>query len=209
MCSKHGFTTSIFYPVDRYDARMQRCALGSFFAGLGCMELGVAFHSVNVGALAFQNYCKHARAFGSTSSRGFCLSYSRWTFVLLAGMRTGWDAAIRRQMMYESAERMSRLGGVSPSRVVDLLNDRRPQCPVQLQTLRFKPWQPPPLNAKSETVGGASAIAPSAGNLPLGFGGDGVGGAAAAAATSVVDLDDDGEKIDVERDDDDDIEVTF
>ncbi|CAM9876174.1 unnamed protein product, partial [Hapterophycus canaliculatus] len=43
------------------------------------------------------------------------------------------------QMLFESAESMATLGGVQPSRVIELLNDRKPQCPVQLRTLRFKP----------------------------------------------------------------------
>lgn len=58
-------------------------------------------------------------------------------------------------MLYESAETMARLGGVHTSHVIDRLNALSPQCPVQLQPLCFKPWQPPrpPLH---ETAAGAS-----------------------------------------------------
>ncbi|CAM9435056.1 unnamed protein product [Ectocarpus sp. 4 AP-2014] len=63
------------------------------------------------------------------------------------------------QMLYESAEQMARLGGVQPSQVIELLNDRQPQCPVQLQTLQFKPWKPPPTSWTSSETGGASGDA--------------------------------------------------
>lgn len=48
------------------------------------------------------------------------------------------------QLLYESAESMARSCGIHPSKVIERLNSFKPQCPVHLQTLRFKPWQPPP-----------------------------------------------------------------
>lgn len=45
-------------------------------------------------------------------------------------------------MLYESAESMARAGGICPSNVISNLNGLQPQCPVQLQTLTFKPWTP-------------------------------------------------------------------
>lgn len=59
-------------------------------------------------------------------------------------------------MLYESAESMARLEYMHPSRVVKALNDLRPQCPVQLQTLRFKPWHGPqtPTLRRVEQVSG-------------------------------------------------------
>ena len=67
-------------------------------------------------------------------------------------------------MLYESAESMARLGGVSPSEVIELLNDLKPQCPVQLQTLRFRPGrQPPPLRG---AVSGQRAGPPASPAVP-------------------------------------------
>lgn len=69
--------------------------------------------------------------------------------------------SFRRQMLYESAESMARPGGVNPSEVIELLNDINPQCPVQLQTLRFKPWRQPPPPLPPPPFGVSSAMAAS------------------------------------------------
>ncbi|CAM9116456.1 unnamed protein product [Ectocarpus fasciculatus] len=81
------------------------------------------------------------------------------------------------QMLYESAQQMARLGGVQPSQVIELLNDRKPQCPVQLQTLQFKPWQPPPISSTPSETGGASGDAAVATAAAAGAAADGVVGA--------------------------------
>lgn len=68
-------------------------------------------------------------------------------------------------MLYESARSMATPGGVQPSGVIELLNGRKPQCPVQLRTLRFKPYHPVPTRmmpslseAVSAATGGDAAI---------------------------------------------------
>lgn len=58
-------------------------------------------------------------------------------------------------MVFESAESMARPGGVHPSKVIEHLNSLNPQCPVQLQPLRFKPWQRPSLSRGASGVTGA------------------------------------------------------
>ena len=64
-------------------------------------------------------------------------------------------------MLYESAESMARPGGVNPSEVIERLNDLNPQCPVQLQTLQFKPWRQPPPPLPPPPSGASSAMAAS------------------------------------------------
>ena len=122
-------------------------------------------------------------------------------------------------MLYESAETMSRLGGVQPSRVVELLNGRKPQCPIQLQTLRFKPWQPPPAASPPETgnggrsAAGNGAAATSGGGGPGGDntggsgGGGGGGGGGGIPDAPAIEVEDEGENTEVEGDDDEDNEV--
>lgn len=99
-----------------------------------------------------------------------CFSFALWgasvliafvlsTFRVVTFLLVSTLCLCLRQMLYESAEQMARLGGVQPSQVIELLNDRTPQCPVQLQTLQFKPWKPPPTSWTSSETGGASGDA--------------------------------------------------
>lgn len=43
-------------------------------------------------------------------------------------------------MLYKSAESMASLGGIHPAMAIKALNEKKPQCPVHLQTLKFRPW---------------------------------------------------------------------
>ena len=114
----------------------------------------------------------------------------------------------QRQMLYEPAETMSRPGGVPPSRVVELLNSRKPQCPIQLQTLRFKSWQPPPVTVPPETGGRGTAAHGSAVTLGGGdLGGNTGGGSGGIAASPALEVEDEGENTEIEGDDDEDDEV--
>ena len=69
-------------------------------------------------------------------------------------------------MLYESAESMARLGGVNPSEVIEHLNGLNPQCPVQLQTLRFRPWRQPPLSPCEASDATAASLAAAASAAP-------------------------------------------
>lgn len=130
------------------------------------------------------------------------------------------------QMLYESAERMAALGGVQPSRVIELLNGRKPQCPVQLQTLRFKPFQPAPrrpttsLSEVTDAAIGEGADTPDAcgsgvlnGIAVTGTRGDvtttlaAMAGAEASHAAVGADSEDEGGSTDAEGGGDEDVEV--